>query len=74
MKDSDLLDAALSLPPRKREKFAEAVLSSIKSPSVRHIEKLWAEEAEARIDALLAGKVKTISAEKVLGGAQRVER
>ncbi|HEV7402983.1 MAG TPA: addiction module protein [Chthoniobacteraceae bacterium] len=66
MDDAKLLSAALKLPVRKREKVAEALLASIKSPSQRHIDQLWTQEAEARIDGLLAGKIKTADGEKVL--------
>jgi putative addiction module component (TIGR02574 family) len=66
MDDAKVLSAALKLPVRKREKVAEALLASIKSPSQRHVDQLWAQEAESRIDGLLAGKIKTVSGEKVM--------
>lgn len=66
MDDATLLIAALKLPVRKREKVAEALLASIKSPSKSHVDRLWAQESESRIDALLAGKIKTVAGEKVL--------
>ncbi len=66
MSDREILTAALKLPARKREKIAEAIIGSIKSPSRRHIEALWAQEGESRVDALLAGKLKTEPGEQVL--------
>ena len=66
MNETELLTAALNLPARKREKVAEALLESIKLPSQRLLDRLWAKESEARIDALLAGKMKTVSGAKVL--------
>lgn len=66
MNDTKLLSAALKLPVRKREKVAEALLASIKSPSQSHLDRIWAQESESRIDGLLAGKIKRISGEKVL--------
>jgi hypothetical protein len=66
MDDTKVLSAALKLPARKRERVAEALLASIKAPSQRHIDKLWAQEAESRIGGFLAGKIKTVSGEKVL--------
>lgn len=66
MDDTTLLPAALKLPVRKREKVAEALIASIKSPSQGHLGRLWAQESESRIDALLAGKVKTVDGEQVL--------
>jgi putative addiction module component (TIGR02574 family) len=66
MDDAKLISAALKLPPRKREKVAEALLASLKKPSQGHLDRLWAQESESRIDALLAGKIKTVAGEKVL--------
>jgi putative addiction module component (TIGR02574 family) len=66
MNDTEVLSAALRLPARKRERVAEALLESVKSPSKKHLDRLWTQESEARIDAFLAGKIKTVSGEKVL--------
>ena len=66
MDDSKVLAAALKLPVRRREKVVQALLASFKSPSQRIIDQLWAQEAESRIDGLLAGKIKSVSGEKVL--------
>jgi hypothetical protein len=54
------------LPARQRERVAEGILASIKSPSQRQVAALWAQEAEAREDGLLGGKIKTRSGEAVL--------
>ena len=67
MDDATLISAALKLPVRKREKVAEALIASIKSPSQGYLDRLWAQESEARVDALLARKIKTVSGESVLG-------
>ncbi len=67
MDDATLLSAALKLPVRKREKVAEALITSIKSPSQGHLDRLWAQESEARVDALLARKIKTVAGENVFG-------
>ena len=66
MDDRKVLSAALKLPARKREKVAEALLASIKSPTKSHLDRIRAQESESRVDALLKGKIKTISGEKVL--------
>jgi hypothetical protein len=66
MDDAKLISAALKLPARKREKVAEVLLASIKSPSKGHVDRLWAQESESRIDGLLAGKIRTTSGAKVL--------
>jgi hypothetical protein len=66
MSETEIVTRALKLPARKRERLAEVLLCSVKRPSRRHVEALWAQEAEARIDGLLKGKIKTIAGEKVL--------
>lgn len=66
MSDKEILSAALKLPARKREKIAEAILGSIKSPSQRHIEALWAQEAESRVAGLLKGRIRSVPGEDVL--------
>jgi putative addiction module component (TIGR02574 family) len=64
--ESEIINRALRLPVRKRERLAEALLGSVKRPSRRHVEALWVQEAESRVDGLLAGKIKTVPGEKVL--------
>lgn len=71
MKETEVVSAALRLPPRKREKVAEALLQTIKSPDQAHLDRLWAEEAESRVDGLLAGQSRTVPGEKVLGDRAR---
>lgn len=66
MDDATLIAVALKLPAKKREKVAEALLASIKTPSQGSLDRLWAQESESRIDGLLAGKLKTVAGEKVL--------
>jgi len=66
MNDAEVISQALKLPLRKRERVAEALFESIKRPSQKHLDKLWSVEAEARIDGVLAGKIRTISGERVL--------
>jgi putative addiction module component (TIGR02574 family) len=66
MDERKVLIAALKLPIRKRERVAEALLASIKTPSRSHLDRIWAQEVESRVDGFLAGKIKTISGEKVL--------
>lgn len=66
MSESEILTKALKLPVRKRERLAEALLGSVRRPSRRHIDALWAQEAEARVDAFLKGKIKSVPGEKVL--------
>lgn len=71
MSDNEILSAALKLPVRKREKIAEAIMLSIKSPSRRHLAALWAQEGDKRVEALLAGKIKTLPGKEVLSYRSR---
>jgi hypothetical protein len=66
MNDAEVLSQALKLPLRKREQITEVLFASIKYPSKKHLEKLWAVESEARIDKFLSGKTKTVDGESVL--------
>lgn len=58
-----LFEEALALPMNKRAELAERLLSSI-DPSDQ-IDKLWAIEAEARIDAYENGELNAVPAEDV---------
>ena len=60
------LNQALQLPANERAIIAEQLLYSLDCPDAK-IDKIWAEEAEARLDALERGEIKKISAESVLG-------
>ncbi len=61
-----LLDIAMHLPVLDRAAVAEKLLSSLDIPDPA-IDKRWAEEAEARIDAHERGEMETVSAEDVFG-------
>jgi len=56
---------ALSLPPKSRAKLAEKLLESLDGPRQREIDRLWAEEAEDRIDAYERGDLKAIPGKEV---------
>jgi putative addiction module component (TIGR02574 family) len=58
-----LFEEALALPVNKRMELAERLLSSI-DPSDQ-VDKLWAIEAEARIDAFEKGELHAIDAADV---------
>ncbi|MEY2881882.1 MAG: putative addiction module component [Verrucomicrobiota bacterium] len=66
MSEANLLQAALRLPTRRREKLAEAILVSVKRPSQGHLDSLWVQEAEARVDGVLKGRIKTVPGATVL--------
>jgi|KBSMisStandDraft_5_1062788.scaffolds.fasta_scaffold4926615_1 putative addiction module component (TIGR02574 family) len=66
MSNEQILKEALRLPPSKRAKLAEKLLDSLNAPGQDELDAAWADEAEERIDALDAGKISTIPADRVL--------
>ena len=59
-----VLTAALSLPPSERAQLAERLFSSLYI-SQEELDRLWAQEADSRIDAYDRGDIKAISASDV---------
>jgi len=68
---SKLTDQALSLPAIDRVHLADRLLESLNAPSSEKINKLWAEEAERRIDELDSGKVQALPGEKVFADIRK---
>lgn len=64
IKTKEIFDKAISLPIEIRTKLVEKLLLSL-NPSQKEIDKLWAKEAEKRVEEIRSGKVKTIPGEKV---------
>ena len=64
IKTKAIFDEAISLPVEIRTKLVEKLLLSL-NPSQKQIDKLWAKEAEKRVEEIRSGKVKTILGEKV---------
>ncbi len=60
-----VFNEALTLRPAERAELIDKLLTSL-DKSDHEIEKLWAKEAEDRIDAYDQGKIKSISLEEVL--------
>ena len=60
-----LADRVLSLPSEDRVYLVDKLLESLNTPSTEEIDRLWAEEAEQRIDDLDSGRVKAIPGEQV---------
>jgi putative addiction module component (TIGR02574 family) len=60
-----VVSEALSLPPRSRAKLAEQLLESLDDPKQKEIDRLWADEAEDRIDAYERGELKAIAGQEV---------
>ena len=59
-----VLANALSLPPNERAQLAEQLFASLDISQVE-LDRLWAQEADSRIDAYERGEIKAIPAEKV---------
>ena len=55
-----IISKALHLKPAERSIVIEALLKSLDVPDPK-IEKIWAAEAEKRLKAYKAGKIKTVS-------------
>ncbi len=62
---ANVLKDALSLRPSEKAELVDKLLSSLDQPD-RNIDKLWAKEAEGRIDAYDQGNIKAISLKKIL--------
>ncbi len=66
-----LEDEVMRLPARARARLAERLIASLhQEPVDSDAEKLWTAEAHRRADELARGKVKGVSAEKVLRKAR----
>ena len=61
----NLLKEALTLNPFQKAQLIDKLISSL-DKSDKEIDELWAKEAEDRIEAYNAGKMKAVSLEKVL--------
>ena len=64
IKTKEIFNEEISLPVEIRTQLVEKLLLSL-NPSQKEIDKLWAKEAEKRVEEIRSGKVKTISGEKV---------
>ncbi len=62
---NQILKKILILPPSEKAELIDKLISSLDEPD-KEIEKLWANEAESRIDAYQQGKIKTLTLREVL--------
>jgi len=69
-----VLRSVLSLDIRARATIAERLLASLEDLSEEEAERLWAEEAQRRLEAYRAGRAKAIEAEEVHEKAERLVR
>jgi putative addiction module component (TIGR02574 family) len=65
-----VLSEALSLPPSERAQLAERLFSSL-DISQEELDRLWAQEANSRIDAYDRGDIKAVSANDVFKNISR---
>jgi len=61
----DILKEAIQLEPTEKVKLVDQLITSLDKPD-KDIDKLWAEEAESRLDAYKQGKIKAVSLEEAL--------
>ncbi|OIO35609.1 MAG: addiction module protein [Candidatus Hydrogenedentes bacterium CG1_02_42_14] len=64
MKSTELFDEAVSLPVEIKTQLVDKLLRSL-HPVQKEIDKLWAVEAEKRVEEIKSGKVKTIPGDEV---------
>lgn len=60
-----ILKEAISLRPTEQAKLVDQLISFLDKPD-SELDKLWAEEAESRLDAFKNGKLKSVSLDEVL--------
>ena len=60
----DLFDQAISLPVEERALLVDKLLQSL-NPLRSEIDKLWAEEAEKRVEEIRSGSVETVPGDQV---------
>lgn len=70
----EILKNALSLGVRDRATLAETLLASLDTLSAEETDRLWADEAERRLEEYRAGRRQAIPADEVAQKAQRLMR
>jgi putative addiction module component (TIGR02574 family) len=70
-RETQILKEALSLPPDERATLVEHLLASFDAAARQHIDTLWAQEAEDRLDAFERGEIATIPAQKVFDAIRK---
>jgi putative addiction module component (TIGR02574 family) len=70
----EVLRTALSLDVQDRARLAEKLLASLDALSEDEASRLWADEAERRLQEYRAGRTRAVPAEEVAQRAQRLFR
>ncbi|MDD2715171.1 MAG: addiction module protein [Candidatus Wallbacteria bacterium] len=68
----NILTKALNLKPVQRAELIEELLQSFEKKQNPEIDRLWADEAESRIEAHDTGKIGSDSAKNVFGRINRL--
>ncbi|MGH9341979.1 MAG: addiction module protein [Acidobacteriota bacterium] len=71
---TQVLRSALRLDVRDRAALAERLLASLEELSEEEAERLWAEEAQRRLEKYRAGRAKAVQAETVHENVKRLLR
>lgn len=66
MRTEEIIEQAIKLKPTERFDLVEQILHSLDHPNPE-INRIWQEEAEKRLAAYRAGKIKGIPAEDIFG-------
>lgn len=71
---TEIMKDAMSLDTRDRATLAEKLLASLEELSEEEAERLWAEEAQWRLDEYRAGRAKAVQADTVHAKAEKLLR
>jgi len=71
---TEVLEEALSLPPAERAELADRLLTSLDAAPDTRIDKMWAQEAEDRLDAFERAEIKAVSAKEAFDTTSGVKR
>ena len=71
---NEILRAALSLDVCDRPRLAELLLASLDSLTRDEVERLWADEAERRLQKFRSGQIRAVPADEVAQKAHRLFR
>ena len=70
MTRKDLVSEALKLPPKQRAEMASQLLQSLDEPPEAEWERVWAAEAERRLENVRAGRSKETPVKEVVARAR----
>jgi putative addiction module component (TIGR02574 family) len=71
---AEVLQEALRLDVRDRAALAQELLASLEAVSEQEAERLWAEEAQRRLEEYRAGRAEAVTAKEVARKAEKLFR